>query len=300
VTGAQAVPVRISFKTSPQRVDWATVDATWQLAGEMPVFEGAWLNDHLTDLADDRSGPSLEALTMAATLAHRVPGKWIGHGVLANTFRHPAVLAKAATVLDHATGGRFILGLGAGWHEGEHRAFGIPLPPVGERIDRLESAVEVIRALFGEAAAAPPGVTRPDPFYPLYEATNEPPPLTPGGPPVYLGGQKRRGIALAARAADGWVLPGVNAGDSVYLVDRRDALFRAMEATGRDPASLAIVGQVNVGPSAGDRRAALDQALALAAAGSTELVLGIVPAGGPEALRLAEREVAIPLRERLG
>jgi alkanesulfonate monooxygenase SsuD/methylene tetrahydromethanopterin reductase-like flavin-dependent oxidoreductase (luciferase family) len=294
------MPVRISFKTSPQRVDWATVDATWQLAGDLPIFEGAWLNDHLTDLADDRSGPSLEALTLAATLVHHVPGKWVGHGVLSNTFRHPAVLAKAATVLDQATRGRFIVGLGAGWHEGEHRAFGLPLPPIGERIDRLESAVEVLRALFGDAARTPPGVTRSDPFYPLHEATNEPPPVRPGGPPIYLGGQRRRGIALAARAADGWLLPGVNAGDAAYLADRRDALLRAMEEIGRDPATMAIVGQVNVGPSAADRRAAVSEALELAHAGSTELVLSIVAAGGPDALRMAEREVAVPLRERLG
>ena len=294
------MPIRISVKTSPQRADWATLDATWQLAGELAVFEGIWLNDHLTDLADDRSGPSLEALTLAATLVRHVPGKWVGHGVLANTFRHPAVLAKAATVLDQATGGRFIVGLGAGWHEGEHRAFGIGLPPIGERIDRLESAVEVLRALFSDEARTPPGVTRPDPFYPLHEATNEPPPVRPGGPPIYLGGQKRRGIALAARAADGWLLPGVNAGDAGYLTDRRDALLRAMEAIGRDPATMAIVGQVNVGPGAQDRATAVREALELANAGSSEVVISISAAGGPAALRLAEREVAIPLRERLG
>ena len=108
-----------------------------------------------------------------ATLVHRVPGKWVGHAVLSATFRHPAVLAKAATVMDHATGGRFILGLGAGWHEGEHLPFGIPMPPMPERFDRFESAVHVLRALWSDAAARPPGVTRPDPFYPLAEATNE-------------------------------------------------------------------------------------------------------------------------------
>ena len=80
------------------------------------------MNDHLTDISQERRGASLEALTAMAALVHRVPGKWVGHAVLSNTFRHPAVLAKAATVLDHATGGRFIVGLGAGWHEGEHRA----------------------------------------------------------------------------------------------------------------------------------------------------------------------------------
>ena len=191
-----------------------------------------WLNDHLTDMTD-AGGPSQEALTLLATLVHRVPGKWVGHAVLSNTFRHPAVLAKAATVLDHATGGRFVLGLGAGWHVFEHRTFGIPLPPIGERIDRLESAVEVITALFSPEAASPPGITRPDRFYPLEDATNVPPPLTPGGPPIFLGGQGKRGIALAGRAADGWHLPGVNAGDKRYFAAKREELLGALEAAGR-------------------------------------------------------------------
>ncbi len=292
--------VRISIKTSPQRVDWPTLDAVWARIGESDAFDGVWLNDHLTDLSGDRWGPSFEAFTVAAALAHRVPGRWIGHAVLANTFRHPAVLAKAATVLDHATGGRFILGLGTGWHEGEHAQFGIPLPPMPERFDRFEHAVEVLKALFSPAAAAPPGVTRPDPYYPLDRATNEPPPRTPGGPPIYLGGQRRRGIALAARLADGWLLPGIAAGDVDYFVDRRDALRAACEAIGRDPATLALVGQVSCGTTAGERRAAVEGGLAFARAGATEIVLAMVPAEGPGGVEAIEREVARPLRDALG
>jgi alkanesulfonate monooxygenase SsuD/methylene tetrahydromethanopterin reductase-like flavin-dependent oxidoreductase (luciferase family) len=291
--------VRLSFKTSPQGVDWATVRDTWALGGQLAVFEGVWMNDHLTDLADD-AGPSLETLTLAATLAHLVPGKWIGHAVLSNTFRYPAVVAKAATVMDHATGGRYILGLGAGWHEGEHAAFGIPLPPIGERIERLESAVAVIRALFSPAAGGPPGVTRPDPYYPLDQAQNRPAPLTPGGPPLYLGGQRRRGIALAVREAAGWLQPGTDAGDVAYFSDRRSALLRAMEAAGRDDSGFAFAGQVHVGDSASERHEALGLARGLAEAGATEVVLGIPAARGPDALRRLARDVAEPLRAELG
>jgi alkanesulfonate monooxygenase SsuD/methylene tetrahydromethanopterin reductase-like flavin-dependent oxidoreductase (luciferase family) len=292
--------LRISFKTSPQRVDWSTLDETWALAGELPVLEGAWLNDHLMDLGDPREGGSLEALTLAATLAHRVPGKWVGHGVLSNTFRHPAMLAKAATVLDHATGGHFILGLGAGWHEDEHRSFGLPLPPLKERIDRLESAVEVLRALFSDEARTPPGVSRPDPFYPLDGATNEPPTVASGGPPIYLGGQGPRGIALAARAADGWILPGLNAGDAVYMAEKRDALLRELERVGRDPSGFGFAGQVLIGRTADDRERALAQALGLVDIGATEVVLGIVGSSGPTGLQAVVDEVAIPIREAIG
>src|SRR5918999_1211132 len=155
----------VGFKTSPQGATWAQLDETWAAAGELDVFVAGWLNDHLTDMTD-AGGPSLEALTLLGTLVHRVPGKSVGHAVLSNTFRHPAVVAKAATVLDHVTGGRFVLGLGAGWHEFEHRSFGIPMPQIGERIDRLVSAVAVLGALFQAKAGSPPGVPRPDRLYP--------------------------------------------------------------------------------------------------------------------------------------
>ena len=91
-------------------------------------------------------------MTTLAALAHLVPGKAVGQTVLAATFRHPAMLAKEAVTLDHLTGGRYILALGAGWHAWEHEAFGIDLPPVGVRFDRFESTIRVLRALFGEAA----------------------------------------------------------------------------------------------------------------------------------------------------
>src|SRR6187431_386340 len=224
--------VRIGFKTSPQNVDWATVDATWRRAGELAEdratrFDSGWLNDHLTDMSRDDPGSSLEAVTLLAALVHHVPGMRVGHAVLSNTFRHPVLVAKSATVLDHVTGGNFVLGLGAGWFEEEHGPFGIELPPIGERISRMVAAVDTIQALFGPDAAALPGVTRDDPYYPLNGATNLPAPLTPGGPPLFLGGQGPRGIRLAARAAQGWLLPGTEAGDDDYFRSKRDLIVRA-------------------------------------------------------------------------
>jgi alkanesulfonate monooxygenase SsuD/methylene tetrahydromethanopterin reductase-like flavin-dependent oxidoreductase (luciferase family) len=284
----------LGFKTSPQGATWAQLDETWAAAGELDVFVAGWLNDHLTDMTD-AGGPSMEALTLLATLVHRVPGKWVGHAVLSNTFRHPAVLAKAATVLDHATGGRFVLGLGAGWHEFEHHSFGIPMPAIGERIDRLVSAVAVLEALFSADAGSPPGITRRDRFYPLEHATNEPTPLTPGGPPIFLGGQGPRGIGLAGRAADGWLLPGVNAGDERYFRTKRDQLLATLEAAGRNGDGFAFVGQVHVGASAHDRKQALAEGRALRAVGATHVVLGMPPSRGPDSLRLIAREVAEPL-----
>ena len=294
--------VRIGFKTSPQNVDWATVDATWRRAGELarePAtrFDSGWLNDHLTDMSTDDPGSSLEALTLLATLVHHVPGMTVGHAVLSNTFRAPVLVAKAATVLDHATAGHFVLGLGAGWFEGEHEPFGIDLPPIGPRIDRLVAAVGAIQALFSPDAAGPPGVTRDDPFYPLSGAINAPPPRTAGGPPIYLGGQKPRGIALAARAASGWILPGTHAGNIPYFAEKRDALVAALESAGRDPAAFDIVGQVMTGSAAATRREALAAARGLVGAGATHIVFGMPPSLGPDGLEALAADCLAPLRD---
>jgi len=297
--------VRIGFKTSPQDVDWATIDATWARAGRLADepgggFDSAWLNDHLTNLDAATPGPSLEALTLLAALIHHVPGLTVGHAVLSNTFRHPVLLAKAAVVLDHATGGRFVLGLGAGWYDGEHLPFGIELPPIGPRIDRLVSAVETLRALFSSSAAEPPGLTRPDPFYPLEGAVNAPPPLTPGGPPLYLGGQGPRGIRLAARLGAGWLLPGTHAGNISYFAEKRDALVAALEAEDRDPAAFDYVGQVTTGSTADSRREAVEACVGLAAVGATHVILGMPAAFGPDGLDDVARDCLVPLRQKLG
>jgi alkanesulfonate monooxygenase SsuD/methylene tetrahydromethanopterin reductase-like flavin-dependent oxidoreductase (luciferase family) len=292
--------VRIGFKTSPQDVDWATLDATWARAGELGVFDSGWLNDHLTNLDAERPGPSLEALSLLATLVHRVPGLTVGHAVLSNLFRHPVLVAKAATVLDHATGGRFILGLGAGWFEGEYAPFGLELPPIGVRIDRLIAAVDVLGALFSPAAADPAGVTRSDPFYALAGATNLPPPLTPGGPPLYLGGQGPRGIRLAARRAAGWLLPGTHAGNVDYFREKRDQLIEAMEDIGRDPAGFDLVGQASTGRSAASRAEALGSARGFVAAGATHVIFGMPADLGPAGLDDVARDLVGPLRAEAG
>ena len=223
-----------------------------------------------------------------------MPGKWVGVAVFSNTFRHPALLAKGATLLDTMTGGRFILGLGAGWHEGEHEAFGIPLPPMRERFDRYESALRVLEALFSDAARQAPGVTLDDPFYPLRGATNEPPPVRPGGPLIWLGGQKPRGIALAARFASGWPMPGNRPGDVAYFADRRDAIRAALEAAGRDPEAFSFAGQLSCGSTAADRTAARETAIAFVRAGATHVILGVPASVAPEHLRLVADEVAEP------
>jgi alkanesulfonate monooxygenase SsuD/methylene tetrahydromethanopterin reductase-like flavin-dependent oxidoreductase (luciferase family) len=306
--GAATAPARsrpglVGFRISATEsagLEWARLADTWSLASELPALSAGWMSDHVSDASRERNGAAFEALTAAAALAGRVPGKWVGVAVFSNTFRHPAILAKGATLLDHVTGGRFILGLGAGWHEGEHDAFGIPLPPMRERFDRYESALRVLEALFSDEARQAPGVTLDDLFYPLRGATNEPGTMTPSGPQIWLGGQRPRGIALAARYAQGWPMPGNRPGDVAYFAERRDVIRAALEASGRDPDAFTFAAQLSCGTTPGERAAARETALAFVGAGAGHVILGVPASVAPDGLRAVADEIAAPLLEAAG
>ena len=296
-------PGLIGFRISATRsagLDWPMLDAMWARAGEFDVFDSGWMSDHLSDASQERGGVAFEPFTTLAALAHRVPGRWLGVAVASATFRHPALLAKAATVLDNVSGGRLILGIGAGWHEGEHDAFGIPLPPLPERFDRLEAGLRSILALFGPDAAPGRGVTLEQSLYPLRGATNEPQPIRPGGPAVWLGGQRRRGIRLAARYAEGWPMPGNRPGDVAYFAEKRDEIRRALEAVGRDPDDFTFAAQLDAGATADTRRTALEIAQRFVGAGANHVIIGVPAAAGTDGLAAMAREVAEPLTANPG
>jgi alkanesulfonate monooxygenase SsuD/methylene tetrahydromethanopterin reductase-like flavin-dependent oxidoreductase (luciferase family) len=296
-------PGPLGFRISPvdmAGLDWPRLAATWTVAGETGLFDAGWISDHLTDASREHGGPSLESITTLAALASRVPGMWVGVAVAANTFRHPAVLAKSAAVLDNVTGGRFVLGLGAGWHEGEHEQFGIPLPPMVERFNRFESAVGVLTALFSDAARQPPGVTQEDPYYPLRGATLEPGTVRRGGPPLWLGVAGPRGIAFAARVAEGWPMPGNRPGDVAFFSEKRDEIRRAIEAAGRDPAEFTFAAQLTCGETDAELREARGVAEAMLRAGANHLILAVPAALGPNGVARMAAEVAAPLRDSIG
>ena len=292
--------MRIGFRTSPQNTDWPSLEAAWAEAGRHDVFDSGWLNDHLTDPGRGRGGRSFESMTTLAALAHLVPGKSVGQTVLAATFRHPSMLAKEAVTLDHATGGRYILALGAGWHVGEHEAFGIELPPIGERFDRFEATVRVLKALFSDEAREAPGVTLDVPPYRLVGATMEPGPLRHRGPPLWLGGQGPRGLRIAARYADGWNFASNLDASADGFSARRDVLLAACEAIGRDPTELTLSAQVVIPGDAAGRRAALERAIGFVRAGAGQIMLTTPASGGAAGIRRLAREVAAPLRDAFG
>jgi alkanesulfonate monooxygenase SsuD/methylene tetrahydromethanopterin reductase-like flavin-dependent oxidoreductase (luciferase family) len=174
---------------------------------------------------------------------------------------------------------------------------GIELPAMRERFDRFESAVKVIKALGSPEASRPPGIVLEDPTYPLREATNEPPPLTPGGPPLWLGGQKSRGIRIAARYADGWNYTGSVPESSVEeFIRRRDELFRACKEIGRNPNELTVSVQIRAGDNARERRLATELGRAYARSGCDHLILVTAGRFGADGLRTVATEIAEPLR----
>jgi alkanesulfonate monooxygenase SsuD/methylene tetrahydromethanopterin reductase-like flavin-dependent oxidoreductase (luciferase family) len=292
--------VRLGFRTQPQNTDWTSLEAAWAEAGRHDVFDSGWLNDHLTDPKRDRGGSSFEAMTTLAALAHHVPGKNVGQTVLAATFRHPSMLAKEALTLDHLTGGRYILALGAGWHVDEHASFGIDLPPLRERFDRFEATIKVLRVLFSDAARAEPGVSLDAPPFRLANAVMEPAPVRAGGPPMWLGGQGPRGLRMAARYADGWNYASNLAGTVAGFIERRDRLLAECDAIGRDPAGLTLSVQIVVPDDDPGRREARAQAIEYGRAGAAEILLTTAARNGADGIRRLATEVAAPLRDAFG
>jgi alkanesulfonate monooxygenase SsuD/methylene tetrahydromethanopterin reductase-like flavin-dependent oxidoreductase (luciferase family) len=282
--------MRIGFKTSQTNVDWPTLRATWELGDELEVFDSAWIFDHFVALGA-QGGGSHEGGVLAGALAVLTRRLQFGHLVLGNTYRHPALLANMGATLDHLADGRFVLGLGAGWHEQEHEMYGMRLPPIGERITMLEGAVRVIKALWQQ----PDGVTLDAPPYELRDAVCDPAPVTPGGPPIWLGTQGlRRGLRIVAQYADGWN----QTGDPETFPKKRDALLRHCEAVGRDPAEIEISAQGFLRD--GDHASLLRTAETFVELGADHVILIMPAAEGPDGLRLLAERVAEPLRARFG
>lgn len=296
-------PLSIGFKTSQSRATWAELDALWRRAGELDVFDSAWLFDHFYSL--DGDGPCFEGMTALAALAPLVPRCRVGHLVLANPYRHPALTVKSAVTLDHITGGRFVLGLGAGWNIPETEAYGMHLDPLGQRLRELRAAIMVIREMLRPEAAAWPadgtdpstigGVSIDAPPYRLTHARNDPLPVQ-RRLPIWLGVQGEQvGLRLVAELADGWTYNGaLEAGE---LQQKLDALWRHMDAVARDPSTVEIAAQVRVDLSS--VAAGREISLAFVRMGVQHVVLYLDRRQGTELMDRVATEVVAPLREAM-
>lgn len=182
-----------------QRTDWPTLrDAC--LAAEAADFDSVWIDDHLLNDEGDPTAAKLEGWTALAALAPLTTRPDLGLLVSANTFRNPGLTAKLATTLDHLSGGRAVLGIGGGWFGREHEAFGMDFGAgFGERLDRLDEAVGLIRRLLDGERFSHEGR-----FYTFHDALCEPRPIRRPVPILIGGSGRKKTLRTTARYADRW------------------------------------------------------------------------------------------------
>jgi F420-dependent oxidoreductase-like protein len=220
--------MRFSFWPNAAQ-SWSDILATAQHA-ERSGWDGVYVADHFLPSIGDDSGPTLECWGLMAGLAAAVPRVRIGSLVCGNTYRHPAVLANQAATVDQISGGRLVLGLGAGWQENEHDAYGIPLPTPGPRLDRLEEACEIVKGLLTQ-----PRTTFEGSYYTVRDAPCEPKPVQDSLPLLIGGGGEKRTLRIAARFADEWNVWGT----PDVLAQKGSVLERHCTDVGRDPSQIA-------------------------------------------------------------
>jgi F420-dependent oxidoreductase-like protein len=257
--------MRFAIKTAPQDTTWADMLAVWQAADDIELFESGWTFDHFYPIFSDPTGPCLEGWVTLTALAQATRRLRVGVLVTGNVYRHPAVLANMAATLDIVSGGRLELGLGAGWNQEECDAYGIELPPLKERFDRFEEAVQVISGLLANETTDFAGR-----HYQLTAARCDPKPVQRPHPPICIGGVgERRTLRAVARWAQHWNLPG---GGVEQFQKLRAVLHAHCADVGRDPSEITTSTHLRL-PSDGDHSMLVDEAAAFAEAG---LDLGIV------------------------
>ncbi len=225
----------IGFQVWGQAVAWADLMAAGR-AIEAAGFDSLWANDHFYPIAGagqgpvtGQDGPVFEAWMTLAGWAAATTRIRLGCLVSGAAYRDPGLLVKMATALDHLSGGRAVLGLGAGWHEREHRAFGYPFPRLAERLDRLEETATVVRGLLDGRT-----VTLAGRWVAMEAARNDPPPVQARLPLLIGGSGERRTLPIVARYADVWN----GEGDPEAYARRNAALDLRCSDVGRAPSSI--------------------------------------------------------------
>jgi F420-dependent oxidoreductase-like protein len=194
-----ASKIRFGVQTGQQNTTWADLRSVWQLI-DGAGFDSAWLFDHFVPILSDPAGPCFEGWVGLTALAAETKRVEAGILVTGNTYRNPAVLAKMASTLDHVIAGRLIMGIGAAWFEMEHAAYGIPFYTTGERLRRLDEAVQIIKSLWTTEKTTFDGR-----YYQTREARCEPKPVRKPYPPIMIGGAgEKTTLKIVAKHADMW------------------------------------------------------------------------------------------------
>jgi F420-dependent oxidoreductase-like protein len=269
-------PLRFGLKLS-QNATIDTLTTIWGIADDSG-FDHCWNMDHFASLGGDDTLDIFEAWTLLAGMAARTTRTRVGCSVTGNTYRHPAVLAKAAVTVDHLSGGRLEFGIGAGWAENEHTMLGLPFGTARDRADWLEEALPIIRSLWTE-----PRTTFTGKQYLLTEAVAEPKPVQTPHPPIWIGGVgRRRTLRMAAEHAAVWNAPG---GSPAEVAELSAVLDGHCADIGRDPAEIRRSVQIRV-PA--DAAALVDQVAGFVGVGVTEIILIVAAEPVAQAERVAD------------
>lgn len=193
-------------------------------------FESLFRSDHFFSLSGPHNREALETFISFVLVAEESSRITFGSLVASMTFREPSLVARMAAQIDQLSGGRFILGVGAGWNVPEHEAFGLRFPPVRERMDRLEEGIRVIRALWG-----PDPVSFEGRYYQLKDVECYPKPRQSPGQLLVGGSGEKRTLRIVAEHADEWNAVGQTV--EGYR-DKNEVLLRHCEAVGRDPSTI--------------------------------------------------------------
>ncbi len=266
-------------------------------------FESLWISDHFfwNDI------PTMEAWTTLSYMAARWPQYKIGPMVLGQSYRNPALLAKMASTLQFLTGGRFIMGLGAGWKEDEYYAYNFPFPSAGARLKQLEETLEILGRLWTQ-----PGMSSYEgKYYSIKDAYLEPKPDPV--PPIMIGGSGDRTLNLTARYADWWNMTETTL---ARYTERANALRAACEQVGRDPETMKITwwGRLIVARTeaeairlgdgvwtrdnclCGTPEQVVEQMLAFADAGSSYFMMMIQDLPDPDVIGMVHEEILPKVR----
>jgi F420-dependent oxidoreductase-like protein len=220
-----------TFPGVPDDKMFETIAATAQ-AAEKSGFDSVWVMDHLYQIPNvgPETDPMLEAYTLLGAIAARTSKVSLGTMVTGVTYRNPALLAKEITTLDVISAGRAILGIGAAWNEHEHEGYGFSFPPVKGRMDRLEEALQICKAMFTEERTNFEGR-----YYRTNDAYNYPRPIRPDGIPILIGGGgEKRTLRLVAQYADACNF----FGDLSEIKHKVQVLERHCADVRRDPAGI--------------------------------------------------------------
>jgi alkanesulfonate monooxygenase SsuD/methylene tetrahydromethanopterin reductase-like flavin-dependent oxidoreductase (luciferase family) len=201
------------------------------LESALPHFDSLWVCDHFYGF-DRKTDPFIEGWTTLTWLAAKFPRVLVGHHVLGVGYRHPPLLAKMAGTLQVLSGGRLILGIGAGWREEEYLKYGWPFPRAAVRIQELEEAIKIMRLMWTEEAPSFQGK-----HFQITEAYA--PPRPDPAPPIMIGGSgEQLMLPLVGRQADWW---NTNASRGIEAFGhKRDIVFKSAEAAGRDPHKIVM------------------------------------------------------------